>query len=177
MTKVIIGILLFLYSNTICLAQVSTYVPKDSSFIINYPETWTVIDNETFPMIAFGAIAPRENDSDAFSENINLIIEGKGSGKMSLENYKETSIKMSKPFLPNFKFISESYDTTDDKSVALKFYYTHSPNDVKLKVLSYLGSTGNRLFTITCSAKEEEFDKYYETFLVICRSISFQKIN
>lgn len=171
--KILISTLLFLLSFTIGNAQQKTFASKDKSFTIIYPDSWTLLDKEVMPILEFGALAPRENENDDFSENVNVVIDSTKLAEKDLEEYYKASLNSMKPYLQNFKFETQGVDSTNQKINAKYFIYTHKSGKFNLRVFTFMCKSNGRVYVVTCSAETNNFKGYKPTFLSICRSISF----
>jgi hypothetical protein len=71
------------------------------NYIIEYPATWR-IDTSNVPRAEFSIFSPKENDTDSFSENVNLIVRDlvmqNLSPNITLEEFEQFSEKQIRTF-------------------------------------------------------------------------------
>lgn len=154
-------------------AQDTAFKSATQNFSITYPKSWTLMDKAAFPIIEFGALAPRENEEDKFSENVNIVVDSATAPSLGVGAYRNANIQAMKTMLSNFTVVSHTADKTNAGLEVAILIYTHSANGFDIKALTYFCKANDRYYAITCSATIKEFEKYKATFLTICRSIEF----
>ncbi len=174
MKKIILSLCLFLCSLFYTTAQVKTFTSAKQHFSINYPEKWVLLDIKFIPAITFGTISPKEDETDQFSENVNIVIDTTNVGSMDLTTYRDNSTKMLRLYLTSFSIVSKGIDTSNNKQKAATIIYKHTLGKLHLKVLVYLYMVNKKTYVISCSAEAGVFDKYQPTFIKICKSIAFR---
>jgi hypothetical protein len=174
MKNITITILLFLLAFVNTKAQEKKFSSATHHFSINYPSTWNQIKKADYPVIEFGASSPLENDSDAFSENVNLVIDSTIIGDMPLTNYGAAAVKELKLYTKKFKLVEQGDDSASNGYEAKTIIYKHTASEIyKLKALTYIYKHNNRFYVFTCTAIDDSFEKYKPAFIKICRSIVF----
>lgn len=144
------------------------YFSPDKSFEVSYPENW-----EFNPKAGMGTIfvilSGRENDSDDFADNVNLIIQPLNGMDMTSEEFGISG----KPFLR--KMVTD-YKEIDSKVVKLAsreaymILYTGKQGQYSLKYnqLFFVEKGKGYVFTYTC--KPESFNNFIKTFIGITNS-------
>ncbi len=163
----LIFVLLFLSS---CKSQNSKrYINNKDSFSIEFPANWEVKENYFRTTVM--ALSPLENSSDNFRENVNVVVETIPPGT-SLNEYFSSSIKNMRQlnkFNDEFSGI-EKFGKAETKWL----YYTHEMDAYKFKVILYQLVKGNKGYSITCTAKAEDFDKFKNQFKNIASTFKME---
>ncbi len=145
------------------------YVNDKDKFSIEFPESWEVKENYYGTTVM--ALCPLENNFDNFRENINVVVESLPSNT-SLNDYFSSSIKSLKQ-LNNF---NDEFSGLEElgKAQAKWLYYTHEMGAYKLKVILYQLVNNGKGYSITCTSKEEDFEKFKKQFKKITSTFKFE---
>jgi len=128
-------------------------------YSILFPQGWEI--REQGPTIVM-ALSPREGAADPFRENINVCAENLNR-TVTIEEYMSASLVSMRRMLKGFQELSRGTQIIGDRKSAW-LIYTHSTFGKPVKGIVYLFVKGNRGYAVTCTATEETFDNYIETF-------------
>lgn len=146
----------FLLAN-FCFSQNNTL--KDSltknNYKIQYPTTWR-LDTSKVMGTEFFILSPLENETDKFSENINLLIQNLNGQNINLEKYKQITDEQLVNMGNDCK-VFESLIVKKENQEYFKVTYTMIQMTLKLKITSICFIKNNKAYLVTLSA---EFDKY-----------------
>jgi hypothetical protein len=145
------------------------YTNQEHGFQIDFPEDWP--SQEDFMGLIVMANSPLESDTDAFSENINVVMEELPS-TMSTEKYLEANIKNMEMLMTDFVNI----EVTDQKLGGVptkRMEYSAKMGLINLHNYAYLFVSGKKGYVITGSATPESIDTYREDFDAIAETFAF----
>jgi V8-like Glu-specific endopeptidase len=137
------------------------YTSEADNYSMEFPKDWEVTEDLSYGTGVM-AISQRENASDTFRENINVISEVLPSA-MTLDDYYKLSIDNAAASLPGFTKIKEGTKTIN--GIKSKWIiYTEEYEGTKIEVLVYVLVKDLKAFVITCGSIPSEFDKYKSQF-------------
>ncbi len=145
------------------------YINNKDKFSIQFPNNWEIKENYYGTNVM--ALSPLENNEDNFRENLNVVVETIPA-RMSLEDYFSLSVKNLHQ-LNNFNDEFSGYDEFDNTKVKW-LYYTHELANYKLKVVLYQLVKDGKGYSITATAKAEDFDKYKDQFQNSASTFEFE---
>lgn len=144
------------------------YNNSKTGYSIKYPSDWqTREENNDFIMTMF--TSPAEDINDNFYENTNVVVE-KAPG-YTVQQYFDANLKnMEAPgSLQDFKILEQGKTIVNGKK-SIFVAYTHTYNQLQLKVLAYFFCNGKNGYVITSTASPESFSKYEANFKSIVNS-------
>lgn len=147
------------------------YSSSNGKFSMTFPFTWeTKLD---FMGTAIASVSPSEGPNDNFKENVNVAVKLL-PGQTSLEGkYQEALMGLSRGIED---FMELENGTTHLGGVEAKWIICSFPaGNMHFQILMYLFIKNNESFLITCSAAQEKFPQYRDTFFKIANSFKFEK--
>lgn len=167
-----LGILLLLgmlglYLTGGCLQQEnSSYKPKnfltyENSFYgvrIKYPQEWTKTEGAMGTVVMF--LSPKQNDTDPFQENLNIIVQPLPAST-TLNVVTEETINQVKQLIQNATII-ETTDTTLAGVPAYKLVYSGKMRDYTLKWMQIWAVKNNIMYSITYTAEIDSYSYYLD---------------
>lgn len=148
-------------------ATYKAYETIDKGAVISYPSDWEVDTHN--PKTIAQIYSPYEGPTDTFQENLNIVSFDLSQYNTTIEEIFEYSRSEVAEF-KNYHEI-ETSDMTIDGNPGKKLVYTASVSDgaqiVNLKFLQAITLKNKRSFVVTCTFKENSFEKY----VGICQSM------
>ena len=138
------------------------------SFELAAPPTWDVYRD--VGQMRLIALSPKEDEADAFQENVNVVLEGMLPG-MTWDAYMERNDFMMVQGLVEYEQIGRTQVEVAGHP-ALRSVYLHTLNGQRLQVLSYTLQVDARVYVVTCTAPESTFAGHLDTFEAIAQSLS-----
>lgn len=150
----------------ISLAQLSEeefHIFEDSfhRFIVSYPATWEQVTQNYQNQIINGFLAPFDNQSDSFRENLNVIIETYQS-PIQLDNYYQWNINQLKTF-SDIQFLG-NYDGFVSGIPSKILIYSRSQNGKNLTFSQVFLVQGNTGYVLTFTAESDKYQAYQPIF-------------
>ncbi len=144
----------------------SQFVDKEKRFSITFPKTWNIKENVKGAAVM--GFSPKENESDTFFENVNVVasqanLDGYDAQKYFQVNYGPLAE------LEGFKELERGEITLEGKK-AIWIIFTHHTSSLDAKALQYYLVRGTRGYVITGTGLSTSFDKYKPQFEQIARS-------
>jgi hypothetical protein len=161
MKLLLANILFFLTSY--CAAQIDTTKSKFSkdNYRIEYPKSWR-IDTSRLMSTEFFLFAPLENQTDKFSENVNLIIQDLTGQSVNLETYKSLTDKQIAEFTNESK-VFESIIIKNNNKEYFKIVYTMTQGKSKLMITSICIIKNEKAYLLTFTTELEKYELYKKT--------------
>lgn len=153
--------LLFLTSN--CFAQTDTsksYYSK-YNYKIEYPKSWR-LDTSRLMGSEFFIFAPLENQSDRFSENVNVIIQDLAGQNINLENYKTISDKQITDFGTGSTVFESEIKKINNKEY-FRIFYEMIQGKSRLKITSICFIKNEKAYLVTFTTEFEKYEAYKKT--------------
>jgi len=122
------------------------------NYAIEYPSDWK-IDTSRLNGIELAIFSPKENDTDRFSENVNLIIQDLIGQNMDLEKYaqiSENQIRKNAIDLKDFNAIKMRSGSSEYYKLTFEMEY----GIFKLKTQQYYFIKDEKAFVITFSSEK-----------------------
>ena len=165
---------------TTCLAESATkpaapntFVSKKDGFSLAVPATWDKLENQ--PGIAVFFLEPQEDTSDAFRENVNVVVEALPAG-MNLDAYAAATLKALPTMLKEFKLVS-SQKVKLGKLTAQRILMRHKSGIYDFKGLCYVVVSGGRGYSLTCTAPVDKYPSHEKEFENICKTFQAFEAN
>lgn len=143
---------------------------SDKGYSITFPSQWHW--QRDFMGLDVFAPAPIKNEQTGSLGNIS-VVSGKLDNEINLETFFNTNVDNLKKALRDVKVL-ETGKAFVDGTEARKIVYSHTMGDMKLRVLQYFVLKNGTGYIITCTASEEEFPKYADSFDASIRSFKLQ---
>ena len=162
--------------STLCsFAQADTAFAKRSfikdNYKIDYPNTWQA-DTSGIMCTALIIFSPLENETDKFSENINIMEQSLDGQNIDLEKYKQITDKHMVELATDYRAF-ESIIIKEDKKEYFRITYGMTQGKLKLKITSVCFIKSEKAYLITYTAEFDKYDQYKTTAERILRSFSF----
>ena len=139
----------------------------DGGYDISAPAGWSKKDTFFMGQHMVFVKSPRENESDDFLENVNVVTEKIGSMKMDeYLDLSTTNIKKGLTDVEEGKISDRNFNGMDFKCVRYSHVYGSTPIDVD----AYFTIDNGTAYVITCSAKGGTISKWEPAFEEIVRS-------
>lgn len=154
--KLILTLILFLFTH-FCFAQsdtTKTIFAKDN-YKIQYPKSWR-LDTSKIMGTDFFIFAPLENETDNFSENINVIIQDLRNQNIDLEKYKLITDNQINQFATDPK-VFESAIIKENNNEYFRIVYAMTQGKARLKITSICLIKNDKAYLATFTT---EFNKY-----------------
>jgi hypothetical protein len=115
-------------------------------------------------------LSPLENEYDNFRENGNVVME-KLPASISYDEYTNANLETMKKIMTNFVVIETGDDVINGINCK-RVVYTHSMNQLDIKVLAYFLVDGKEGYVLTFSASPASYDKYFSDFKQIANTVN-----
>lgn len=145
------------------------YVSKAKGYSVQFPSDWT--QKPSTPPLDVVALSPKDGPTDAFYENVNIIVSDLPQA-ISSEEYYQLSYPQTKT-LQGFKEDSNGKSTVGGIE-AHWLIALHSTNNLPIKMMQYYFTKGTRAYVITCTASVDTFAKFKPQFEAIANSFKFE---
>ena len=150
-------------------AKALRYSHEALEFSIAFPEGWKVQkDVETFAIIG---VSPQEGEGDLYGENVNVMAITTPPG-ISLEDFAAIQFDQARAMLEEFSNRGRSFEEINGEHAA-RFDYVHTVDELRIVSITFIMIRDNIAYAITCSAKQDDYDRYRATMIEIARSFRF----
>lgn len=150
--------------------QSPLFTESDKKYAITFPNQWHW--QRDFMGLDVFAPAPAKDEQAGSLGNIS-VVSGKLDGDVNLETFFNTNIENLKKALRDVKVV-ETGKVFLDGTEGRKVVYSHAMGDMKLRVMQFFVVKNGQGYIITCTASEDEFPKYADSFESAVRSFKFQ---
>lgn len=136
------------------------YENKKEKFEIYYPQKWSkggMLNNAT---VVFKS--PAESKQDTTRENCNVVT-AKLPQKLSLDRYQEISQQQLKRMMTDFTTHGNDRIKLRGRD-AYRNEFSHRMGEMRFRVYQYLTLHEMRVYSVTCTAGLESFDRYRDKF-------------
>jgi hypothetical protein len=140
-------------------------------FSIAFPEGWDV-QKDSSPF-AFIGTSPQEGEEDLYGENVNIMAMTTPPG-ISLEDFSRDQIQQAKTVLEGYAQRGQSFEDINGEKAA-RFDYVHTVNDLRIVSITFIQISDDIAYAITCSAQQQDYDRYRAMLLQIARSFRFEE--
>ena len=127
-----------------------------NGYTITPPKGWTTVKDLAGTEVMF--IAPTR-------ANINMVVQHNVPDDIPLDLVREESINLERQMFTKFKVLSQgTWELGGQRAVTLTSNYFLNQPAEKMRLLQVFTVYKNRLFVITCTARDKDFPKYLSTF-------------
>ncbi len=149
---------ILLFSTHFCFAQTDTtkIVFAKDNYKIQYPKSWQ-LDTSKIMGTNFFVLAPLENATDKFRENVNGIIQDLRGQNIDLEKYKQITDKQISEFVTDSKVFESAIIKSNESNHYYKIVYAITQGKFRLKITSFCFIKNDKAYLVTFTT---EFDKY-----------------
>ncbi|MEL7064078.1 MAG: hypothetical protein AAFP00_10105 [Bacteroidota bacterium] len=141
-------------------------------YAITYPSDWEA-DTSGQLGTRFFIFSPLDNESDAFRENVNLVIQDLTGYDMDLDQYAEISEGQIQTAITEGQIISSERKEKDGQAYH-QMIYTGKQGIFDLKFEQYYWVKDNQAFVLTFTCEEKAFDAYQATGEKMLGSFTFK---
>ncbi|MHB9025508.1 MAG: DcrB-related protein [Armatimonadota bacterium] len=133
---------------------------KDEGFSLAFPDDWTL--KEKFMSTVVLGSSPKENEKDAFQENINVVAQELSNAASLNEVFTAGQAQ--------YRAIFSEYHQVECRDVILasksakRLLATYRMGELQLEGLIYYLLDGKRLYVLTATATQESYSRYQEQF-------------
>ncbi|MEA5617480.1 protein kinase [Cronbergia sp. UHCC 0137] len=148
------------------------YKNSNYNITIEYPKTWERQDLQnpiTDEVVTF--ISPKQSDGDRFQEKVTIRVDSFSGGLNDLE---QSSIQEIKNTSPGAKIIDNNTTTLANKE-ARQLIFTGKSGKDSFKNLQIMTLKGDQAYTITYTAKVDDYDEFVETAKTIIKSLEIKE--
>jgi hypothetical protein len=146
------------------------YQNTKDKFVIQYPETWTLRENNLNTIVSI--LSPLSSKTDTFAENINVVSERIGDNSMTLDQYYTLSEASLKKHFSDFKLLRNEKTTLSDLPARMVVYHA-SQNNLKLRTTQVFTLKDGAAFIITLTNLQTEPNQNMEEMLKMISSFTF----
>ncbi len=146
------------------------YYNDKENFSIVFPESWE--RQEGVMGTAVMALSQKEDPTDQFRENVNVVAEPLPRSMAVQEYYQLSASNMSR-MMTDFQQVEQGELSLDEKD-ARWMVSTYRMGTINLKAMAYFLVKERRGFVITCSAAPDQFARYRKTFEQIAESFRLE---
>jgi hypothetical protein len=167
------GIIFLLISLVFCFGsygqkKAQSYVVYNESplYSFSYPANW---NKQPLEGAEFCFIRPKENASQKFRENINLVIDPPDD--LTLQEYGEVAINKMSSQMNSFRLFSSGIVKINQRNF-YKIVYQFKFKKLMMKDIYFITVENNRSYNFTCSALPSTFSQFQPVFEKIIQSFS-----
>ena len=138
---------------------------------IKYPKTWERQDLEnpiTAEIVTF--ISPKQSDKDNFQEKVTISVD-KFSG--TLDDLQKSSIQEINNTVSGANIVDKSVTTLANKEASQLVFTGKNGQDI-LKNMQFVTLRGDQAYTITYTAKIDDYDQFVETAEMMIKSLEIK---
>jgi len=160
-----------------CYSQADTANPmisfEKSNYKFQYPKSWRLdtlikVGPELF------VFSPLENESDKFSENVNISIQNLGGQNIDLAQYKQLTDKQVEDLATEGKIFESSIVKTT-KGEFFRITYAMTQGKFRLKITTVCFISNDKAYLATFSSELDKYDRYKTVGEQILSSFSLTK--
>jgi serine/threonine-protein kinase len=170
----LVGLILALtvFSNVLYAANQSskTYVSKKYGFKIDYPSNWEFREKVMNAEVVF--LAPPEDASDQFRENVNVGVIGVPANT-DLNAVKDATIQQLGNMVTNFNLVAEKPVTWLGNN-AYAMVYTGTMGKYQLQWQQIFTIVDDAAYILTYAAETKSYNKFFPYFNQIAASFRFR---
>lgn len=138
---------------------------------VKYPKTWERQDLEnpiTAEVVTF--ISPKQSDKDNFQEKVTISVD-KFSG--TLDDLQKSSIQEINNTVSGANIVDKSVTTLANKEASQLVFTGKNGQDI-LKNMQFVTLRGDQAYTITYTAKIDDYDQFVETAEMMIKSLEIK---
>ncbi len=154
-----------------CVQQFLTYDNPTYGIRIKYPSDWTKSEQVGGSVVVF--LAPKENLSDVFQENVNVLVQDLSTRPMTLSEYTNLSIDQISQNIFDANIIDSSATTLDGNpahkvvytgtAVKVAIYVGGIQGEYRLKWMQIWTIKDNKVYIISYAARVDKFSEFSDT--------------
>ena len=145
-----------------------TYSDAKEKVSVSYPATW---ERKQVENTIFFFMAPFIHSGQRFRENVNLVT-GPAEDLALIEYLIDARKKLGES-VEGFKELKSQFIKIDGRDF-VRMIYTFKSQDLVLKDAYYLTVDNGKAYSLTCSALQSTFDKFYPVFEKIAESFKIK---
>ncbi|WP_217594648.1 PsbP-related protein [Cohnella sp. GbtcB17] len=146
------------------------YEDADDGYSIQYPKDWTVQTDITGVSAAF--LSPSEGDSDAFKENVTLVVQELGGATTgSIDQYAAETQKALEKMITDFKLVS-SEKSDEDNAFFLEYTGKQGQYDLHWQQAAIIEK--DKAYIVTYTAEPGNVEKYQDTVGEMIDTLSYK---
>jgi len=138
------------------------------NYTIEYPGTWRIDTSGAMGTDAI-ILSPLENETDKFSENINIMVQDLKGQKIDLEKYKQITDKQLLEMVTDYQGFESVIVKTGQKEY-FSVTYAMTQNKIRLKITSICFIKNEKAYLVTFTAVFDKYDQYQPTAQSILNS-------
>jgi serine/threonine-protein kinase len=124
---------------------------------IPYPRTWTIREGTLGTVVLF--LSPREDSSDNFQENLNLIVQDLSGQKIGLKEFTEISKKQIQKFISNPDIILAK-EITLAENPGYEVMYSGKQGNYNLKWKQAWTVLNEKAYVLTYTSQIQHYEDY-----------------
>jgi PsbP len=153
-----LSVLLLLAQTGFAQTDTTKAIFRNDTYQVQYPNSWR-LDTSHMMGTEFFLFAPTDNATDAFSENVNAMVQDFGGQSVSFEEYKEVTEKQLADFATDAKILESKIIKTSSKEF-YRITYTMTQGKFQLKMTSICFIKNGKGYLLTFTAEVSNYDKY-----------------
>jgi hypothetical protein len=130
-----------------------------NGYKLQYPSSWT-LDTSKKMEPDFFIFSPRENDTDRFQENVNLLVQDLTGQNIDLDKYAKITERQIKELAIEGTIYESKKIIKPGKSAYYKMVYGMTQGVFKLKIEQYYFIKNEKAFVMTFTAELNKFDSF-----------------
>jgi hypothetical protein len=174
--KLTLFLILIILTNR-CYSQTDPANPMISfekdNYKFQYPKSWR-LDTLTKLGPELFVFSPLENESDRFSENVNISVQNLGGQNIDLSQYKQITDKQVTDLATDSKIFESSIVKTN-KGEFFRITYAMTQGKFRLKLTTVCFISNDKAHLATFSAELDKYDNYKKIGEQILNSFSLIK--
>lgn len=147
-----------------------SYVDPSGKFSLQYPNGWAQEKPDSAINIMFKS--PKESESDAYLENVNVGIEESTDPNYTVDNYNEYAKYSLNQTLENFKLVKEDKLQVDGVS-AIELIFTTTSSGKNARTLQRYVIKDKFVYVLSYTGYEESYGKFEKEGLESIGSFKF----
>lgn len=128
------------------------------AYTISYPSDWRIDTSKVMGSDAF-FFSPKDNDTDKFSENVNVIMQDLKGMNIDLDRFVEISEGQIKTLITDGQLLESKRLSADGKEYH-RLLYTARQGIYNLKTLQYYFVADEKAFVVTLVTEADKYEKY-----------------
>lgn len=143
-----------------------------AKYSINYPSDWKLDTSRLLGSDAF-FFSPKDNETDKFSENVNIMVQDLKGMSINLDRYAEISEGQIKTIITDGQVLESKRISVNGQEFH-RLHYTGRQGVFSLKTLQYYFISDEKAFVVTLVTEADKYEKYEETGVKIMNSFKLQ---
>lgn len=146
---------------------ITKYKHKERPYEIDFPMEWEIVENLLESDVI--ALNPLQSDQDAFQENINVMVDELDPDE-KFDTYFNKGLENLKRYLTGFTLLDQG-EMTIHEMPAFWSIYKFTLGNLEAQVMQFsIKGTDGKVYLITCSSTQQDFESYRDTFDTIAKS-------